>query len=354
MKRLVAVLLIFNLIISVSISDVLAKETYNSKGLAYCDVVTGEEVIFDDDSATFDSSLNKWLQHAHDTFGYCSNELTIISIKIKGKKIILDFNNEFNQLKDNSIIANYFVNSLSRTISINSKYEKLFIQVDGEYVKDFGELEFSNGIDLTISESEENDVEIKAYPDVPNPVIVIDPGHGGIYNNAVAADGTKEKAVVLSVANYLKSDLENKGATVIMTRTTDTQLSSTLSADLSMRADIANNNNADMFISIHANGYSNTSTKGVETFYPRYHDSTTSKSLANHISQSISTRQSMTLRTTKIGDYAVLNETEMIAVLTEIGFMTNAYDYSKMDSASDRDAMAYSIYLGIRKFWWGY
>jgi len=196
-------------------------------------------------------------------------------------------------------------------------------------------------------------------PDIPNPVIVIDPGHGGMWNNAKAADGTLEKTVVLSVATYLKSYLEGRGATVIMTRTSDSHLSTNLSTDLSMRAAIANDNYADLFVSIHANGSDNTDgsvnpiTNGVETFYPRLHDTSLSSSLANYITSSLGTRHSMIQRENKVGDYAVLNQTSMIAVLTEIGFMSNSTDYSKMDSAADRQALAYSIYLGIREFWWG-
>lgn len=191
-------------------------------------------------------------------------------------------------------------------------------------------------------------------PDVPNPVIVIDPGHGGMWNNASASDGTLEKNVVLSVATYLKSYLENKGATVIMTRTSDAHLSNVLNTDLSMRADIANNNNADLFICIHANGSDDPSANGVETFYPGNHNTSISASLADYITSSLATRHGMTQRSNLVGNFAVLNQTEMIAVLTEIGFMTNTYDYSEMDSAADKQALAYSIYLGIREFCWGY
>ena len=93
-------------------------------------------------------------------------------------------------------------------------------------------------------------------PALPEPVfptpgvktIVIDPGHGGEEAGAKGAKGTLEKAVTLSVARRLKSALEARlGARVLLTRVSDGAVGP------DERAAVANNNKADLFISLHAN-----------------------------------------------------------------------------------------------------
>ncbi len=92
--------------------------------------------------------------------------------------------------------------------------------------------------------------------------VVIDPGHGGHDPGAVAANGLKEKDVVLELclklAQRIKKDL---GLDVIMTRSTDVFL------PLEERTAIANKVNADLFISVHANAALNKAASGIETYY---------------------------------------------------------------------------------------
>ena len=92
-------------------------------------------------------------------------------------------------------------------------------------------------------------------------VIVIDPGHGGSETGAVGPDGTTEKDVVLGIARKLKSVLENSGNRVILTRDGDQQIT------LDDRTALANNNKADLFISVHANATLRGYGKGAETYY---------------------------------------------------------------------------------------
>lgn len=356
MKRITIILLVFTILFTIGMNVFAENNELDNRNLVFYDIVTGNKVIFRSSRLDLADLLGEWLKITSETFKYNTNNLSIISVEedIENEIVTINFNNGFKELGYIPLEANYLISSLCETIFMNTDAKLIYFEVEGNKLENLGELDYLDGVRDTLDIIDDNNREkILFGPDVPNPVIVIDPGHGGIWNNAIAADGTKENEVVLSIAKYLKSVLENKGATVYMTRSTDQELSSNLNTDLAMRAAVANDRNADMFISIHANGHTDTSISGVETFYPRYHDQSLSKSLAEKISASLSTRHSMKLRETKIGDYKVLNDTEMIAVLTEVGFMTNISDYSKMDSLADRDAMAYSIYLGIRKFWWG-
>ena len=92
--------------------------------------------------------------------------------------------------------------------------------------------------------------------------IVIDPGHGGTEDGAKGLKGTLEKAVTLSAARRLKSVLETRlGARVLLTRDDDRVV------QLDERAAFANNNKADLFISLHANASLRRTASGAEVFY---------------------------------------------------------------------------------------
>ena len=91
---------------------------------------------------------------------------------------------------------------------------------------------------------------------------MIDPGHGGEEPNARGPRGTFEKDVTLSVARRLKDRIEQQlGLRVVLTRTADQTVR------LDERAAIANNNKADLFISLHANASSRSSAMGAEVYY---------------------------------------------------------------------------------------
>ena len=98
-------------------------------------------------------------------------------------------------------------------------------------------------------------------------VIVIDAGHGGARYPGATYNGVMEKDINLQVALKLGALIERNlpDVKVVYTRTTDTVLSNVLADDLQGRADIAHKNNGDIFISIHSNASSSSSTRGVET-----------------------------------------------------------------------------------------
>jgi N-acetylmuramoyl-L-alanine amidase len=108
--------------------------------------------------------------------------------------------------------------------------------------------------------------------------IVIDPGHGGSGsiggsdgNHAVSVSGVKEKDLTLLFANLVRTELQSAAASgghtlnIVMTRTTDTNLS------LAARANVARNNHAQRFLSIHFNAFNGVS-RGVETYVRRAQD----------------------------------------------------------------------------------
>ena len=92
-------------------------------------------------------------------------------------------------------------------------------------------------------------------------VIVIDPGHGGTETGAKGSNGTLEKDVTMSIARKLKSIVESTGMRAILTRDGDQVVT------LDDRTSKANNNKADLFVSIHANATIRGKARGAETYF---------------------------------------------------------------------------------------
>lgn len=164
--------------------------------------------------------------------------------------------------------------------------------------------------------------------------IVIDPGHGGKDPGAVGPSGLQEKDVVLKVALKVRDLLESYGYTVIMTRTTDVYLS------LQERCDIANNNDADLFISIHNNSFSDPSANGTETFsyLPNDEGGQVAKVMQSKLIAALGLRN----RGHKTADFYVLRNTKMPAVLTELAFISNPKEEAllKTDEFQTKSAKA--------------
>lgn len=165
------------------------------------------------------------------------------------------------------------------------------------------------------------------------PTIVIDPGHGGRDPGAVA-NGFQEKDIVLSTSLKLRDALKRCGFTVIMTRETDVlpYPSGTIGQDLSHRASIANQNNADLFISWHADSYSSATVNGVSVWiHPSTRGARTDQ-WAQRMVNAMAQETGQSNRGVYIGDFAVLRETNMDAVLVESGFITNPQEAQRLST----------------------
>ena len=100
-----------------------------------------------------------------------------------------------------------------------------------------------------------------AVPATALPVIVLDPGHGGVETGAIGPSGLEEKDVTLDLARRLKPLLERHGVTVVFTRDEDRVM------PLDDRTAIANQNRAELFVSIHVNASKRKSAVGAETYF---------------------------------------------------------------------------------------
>lgn len=169
--------------------------------------------------------------------------------------------------------------------------------------------------------------------------VVLDAGHGGVQPGCVAGE-VLEKDITLAVTMRLKDQLEEKGLSVFLTRDSDEDV------ELSDRAAIANQSDAQYFVSIHCNWFEeDTSVSGLDCYY--YQDEE-GMGLAQSILDSVSSR-SIIAREIKEENFEVLWETTMPAVLIELGFMTNPEELEALLSEEYQETLASAIAEGILK-----
>ena len=172
-------------------------------------------------------------------------------------------------------------------------------------------------------------------------LVTIDPGHGGRDPGAVGIGGLQEKDVVLPISQEVARLLAKQGVAVKMTRSDDRFIS------LQGRADMANRDRADIFVSIHANAATSPA-NGAETFH--HPSSAAGRALAQSIQDSIIRRTGMKNRGVKQANFHVLRHTNMPAALVEVGFVTGYEDAAKLRDPRFRQAMAEAIAEGILQY----
>lgn len=187
-------------------------------------------------------------------------------------------------------------------------------------------------------------------------VIVVDPGHGGIDPGVVGKSGALEKDITLEVGRRLAANLGQAGAMVLMTRDTDTDLSDpgTIGVaakkreDLKRRVALANDNEADLYISIHVNSFPSPSRRGAQTFVQP--GSVESKKASQFIQLELSRLLKNTDREPAEVDFYITRNTSMPTVIVEIGFMTNETEEKLLQDPAYQGKVAWAIYAGVVKY----
>lgn len=161
--------------------------------------------------------------------------------------------------------------------------------------------------------------------------IFIDVGHGGKDSGAVNGK-IFEKDIALSIALKLEKMLKTCGIETVMSRSTDVFVT------LQDRAKLANNSNADLFVSIHVNSSINPA-KGIETLVYSYRGS--NKDVAQNVQDSlISATGTLDRGVKERPDLYVLSQTKMTAILIETGFIQTEYEKLLSDKYQDKIASA--------------
>lgn len=187
----------------------------------------------------------------------------------------------------------------------------------------------------------EDDYLIFRFTNIPSGVsgakIYLDPGHGGYDSGALPIEGMKTEAQInREIANKVKAILEERGANVKITDTTNyVSLSDRVSASQSYKP--------HLFVSIHQNSSTTPSAHGTEAWYFNPY----SEIYADKISASLASALGTKDRGEKYGWYKVTTHMEFPAILLECGFLSNVDEYDKIKDGDYQDAMAKAIADGI-------
>jgi N-acetylmuramoyl-L-alanine amidase/putative methionine-R-sulfoxide reductase with GAF domain len=223
------------------------------------------------------------------------------------------------------------------------------------------------------------DLQLRAH--VPKLRIAVDAGHGGWDLGTVGRRGLLEKDLVLEVAQRLGKLLESRlGAEIIYTRQDDNYI------PLDERAGIANQAQADLFVSVHANYSDLPSARGVETYYTNFFSAPNAKDvdtrasangkpaaavmltpaelhekieqsrrLADSVQRSLygtlaARNPGLRDRGVKEASFVVLTETSMPGILAEVSFVSSPTDEQKLRSDGYREQIAEALYKGIARY----
>ncbi len=216
----------------------------------------------------------------------------------------------------------------------------------------------STGISQDSSSSAGTTVESDREPTfsagLQGKIIALDAGHGGSDVGAIGPTGVTEKGVTMRVAQALKKLLTSEGATVLMTRDTDTEVSDKKAnasdvEELQARCDVGNDGNADIFVSMHMDSFTSGGPSGTTGYYYSQ-GSKASQRLAKYVSEGVVEKLGITNRGTKSCNFYVVKHTDMPATLVEIAFISNEKEEKLMNSEEGISKAAEGILEGLRKF----
>ena len=217
-------------------------------------------------------------------------------------------------------------------------------------------------------ESEIADRMIAAVAGKESPVIVIDPGHGGMDGGASSPDGVQEKDINLAIAKALTEEAEEWGAQVIMTRDSDVGLYTDdgrsirqkKREDLLARKKIIEESGAALAISIHLNSFpQDASVYGAQVFYPKGEEARTdvqereqsSRAFAESVQKALETniddgrtREAMTKN-----DILIFENIEAKIILVECGFLSNPKECSLLQTSEYQQQLSNAIWQGINE-----
>jgi N-acetylmuramoyl-L-alanine amidase len=181
-------------------------------------------------------------------------------------------------------------------------------------------------------------------------IVMLDAGHGGedFGTHSLGNPRYQEKYLNLSTTQLVKNFLQQFGYEVLMTRTDDTFIA------LDKRALFANEQKPRLFVSIHFNSAPSTDAEGIEVFYYKNEEDkqrmNKSKVLAQAILDKTIQNTKAKSRGVKHGNYAVIRETKMPAVLIEGGFLTNTSEMEKIKNAAYLKSLALGIAQGVQDY----
>jgi N-acetylmuramoyl-L-alanine amidase len=171
------------------------------------------------------------------------------------------------------------------------------------------------------------------------PLIVVDAGHGG-KDQGASRNGVLEKDLNLAVALKLRAALEARGYQVMMTRNNDSFV------PLPEISGFSNQQNPDVFVSVHHNSSNSPSLYGLETYYYKADSKRLATAVHGRLVQALPVKDNG-VRTAM---FYVVNHTRAPAVLCEIGYVSNAAEQNRLTDAASQQKAASAIAQGVADF----
>ena len=177
-------------------------------------------------------------------------------------------------------------------------------------------------------------------------IIYLDAGHGGVDNGATVKN-VNEKDINLQIVYKLKETLTSAGATVLLTRKDDNDISNPNAlyrkkSDFDNRIKLINNSNADLYISIHQNIYQNKKYSGPQVFYVKDNQKL-AEIMQNTLNKYLNTKRKVkTINNTYM--YKLLNKK---GILIECGFISNDNERNKLKTEEYQLKLSKIITEGI-------
>jgi N-acetylmuramoyl-L-alanine amidase len=236
----------------------------------------------------------------------------------------------------------------------------------------FSPMTSAQGNQLASSGETREDQQLRAH--IPRFRIALDAGHGGWDLGTVGRQGLLEKDLVLDIVDRLGNLIQKRlGAEVVYTRQDDDYIS------LEKRTEIANQSQADIFLSVHANYSVSASARGVETYYTNtfssIHARTPGATLQDVSFANVDIREKVQEshkfaatvqrslhsalaagnagipdRGVKAASYVVLTGTSMPAILAEVSFVSSPTDEENLQSDAYRQRIAEALYKGVARY----
>ncbi|HBN10150.1 MAG TPA: hypothetical protein DD435_16435 [Cyanobacteria bacterium UBA8530] len=187
--------------------------------------------------------------------------------------------------------------------------------------------------------SDRRSILIGISPDAFEEKVTVDPGHGG-RDQGARGRFLKEKDVNLQVALRVQRLMEQSGINVQLTRSKDVEVM------LRPRVGMGDNNDSDVFVSIHANSFSNPGVRGIETYYYNPTSLPLAKAVHSHLVRTLKRPD----RGVHRNNFVVVKYNKMPACLVEIGYLSNSEDEALLASKVYQEKAASAITAGVKDF----
>lgn len=193
----------------------------------------------------------------------------------------------------------------------------------------------------------------------PLPVIIIDPGHGGVDGGAVSADGVLEKDINLAISFYMRDIFRVNGFEVVMTRETDRSIhdegvegvKKQKTSDLHNRLAIVNEHPGAVFISVHQNKFEQRSSHGTQVFFSPNNPGSEVLAEIMQVDIAGALQPGNERRIKKAGkNLYLMTHAKCPAVLLECGFLSNPEEAGRLTDPKYQSQIAFAAFRSVMRY----